>query len=751
MVDTTTWLLFLVPASVAGMPLTYILFRNLPSGGVFLAKPLGILLATYLGWILLFTGQFNNGRIYHLAVMFGCAAVAVVLMILAPAFRRERIARWRVFLLAEAVFAIAFVLFALYRSRNPEIWGTEKPMDMALMTGIIRSPTYPPLDPWLSGFGINYYYFGYAIAAGLTWLSGVDSPVGFNLALGTFLASAFVAVYSLGFDLIRLINSSARWAVSHGGGFLAAVMVMVAGNLYPIHYLINADLRGLSFWKGMGWDATRVVQLKAGDHLLDYTINEFPAFSFILGDLHPHVMALPFTVIAMSVAIAWLVHWSTGVRAMGHEFAIATVTGWLLGALYVINSWDFPSFLVLVTIGGAAGVAVLGQDRSGRRILRLLLSLALATAVAAAAYFPFHFNFEPFASGVRIVEIRSSIAQFLTIFGLWILVAIVFLAFRLKSKRRVEILVFAAGLAMVVVAWFVGNRTAVVVLGGVGAAAAAGSLLRSKHNVGLSAVSVLYFGAFGLAAIPELIFIKDFFGPPYDRMNTVFKLYYQVWPMIGIASIAAAYWIYTEIVRRSVSARIVLAGALAPTAAALVAVTMIYPVIAGRAKAADFDHVTLDGLAYADVAYGADIPVIDWLRENAPPDAVILEAAGKPYTKYGRVSAWTGIPTLVGWIQHENLWRNTDPEIAERVDAIDAIYSEAPAEAALKLLHKYGVTHVFVGSMEREKYGFNVLRRFSFLTLAFESTGGAQIYLVPRQVNPGAVEWEVERRVQTAR
>ena len=727
LLDAVIWTALLVPASLAGLPLASLAFGSLPSRGAFLAKPIGVLLVAYVGWLLLFVGPFTNDRGFHLAVLFGMAAISIAARYMIPRLRRMKYPTWRRIAATELIFAVVFLTYAVYRSRNPEIWGTEKPMDFALLNGIILSPNFPPNDPWFSGHGINYYYFGYALASALTWVSGVKSAVGFNLALGTYLALAFAGAWSLGYDLAGLIRPLAGRLAKYGVGAVTAALVMLGGNLYVLHVI--GDEKALSFWKGLGWDATRVIQSSVDGELVDYTINEFPVFSFILGDLHPHVMALPFTLLATSLAVSWFVNWSRLSRFTPGDLAVAVITGWVLGSLYVINSWDFPSFFVLILIAAAVGLLWFNPHRGLRTITLLIASLAVATLAAVAAFLPFHLQFEPFASGIGVVHIRSSITQFLTIFGLWALAAIVYFAYRLRAGR-IRLALFACGLLTVGVVWLLFDRMAVFALCAVLVIAALATATRSRAGLGLGAVSVLFFGGFGLAAIPELVFVKDFFGPPNTRMNTVFKLYYQVWPVIGVASGGAIYWIATETARLPKVRRILLTAGLASIFACLVATSMAYTTIAGKMKTDFFDHVTLDGLAYAPDVFASDVDAVEWLRKNAGPHETVLEASGKPYTTYGRVSAWTGIPTLVGWVQHEQLWRNTDPLVAERVDAIDRIYSSAPIEEALDLLHTHQVDYVFVGSLEREKYGYPVVSRFSTLPIAFQAPG-AIIYKVP--------------------
>ena len=588
--------MLLVPASLAGLPLAALAFGCLPSRGAFLAKPIGVLLVAYVGWLLLFTGAFTNDRAFHLAVLFGMAAISIAARYAIPRLRRMKYPTWRRIAATELIFAVVFLAYAVYRSRNPEIWGTEKPMDFALLNGIILSPNFPPSDPWFAGHGINYYYFGYAIASALTWASGVKSAVGFNLALGTYLALAFAGAWSLGYDLAGLIRPLAGRLAKYSVGAVTAVLVMLGGNLYVFH--IIGDPQALKFWKGLGWDATRVIQSSVDGELVDYTINEFPVFSFILGDLHPHVMALPFTLLATSLAVSWFVNWARLSRLNLGDLAVAVITGWVLGSLYVINSWDFPSFFVLTLIAAAVGLLWFNPHRGLGTIIALIASVAVAALVAVVAFLPFHVQFEPFASGIGVVPIRSDITQFLTILGLWVLVAIVYFTYRLRTGR-IQLALFACGLLIVGVVWLLSDRMAVFALCSVFVIAALATATRSRDGLGLGAVSVLLFGGFGLAAIPELVFVKDFFGPPNTRMNTVFKLYYQVWPIVGVASGAAVYWIATETARLLKVRRILLTTGLASIFACLVATSMAYTAIAGKIKTDFFDHVTLDGLAFA--------------------------------------------------------------------------------------------------------------------------------------------------------
>ena len=114
----------------------------------------------------------------------------------------------------------------------------------------------------------------------------------------------------------------------------------------------------------------------------------------------------------------------------------------------------------------------------------------------------------------------------------------------------------------------------------------------------------------------------------------------------------------------------------------------------------------LDGIAYLAEIDPAELAAIRWLQANAQPGDVVLEAAGCSYRPNGdiplsRVSAYTGIPTVVGWGHtHETQWRAGQPdqmaEIGQREQDVARLFAEPRGD----LLDRYGVTLLFVGRYE---------------------------------------------------
>ena len=137
--------------------------------------------------------------------------------------RRE----WRLLLSLEAVFLAVFVAWALMRAGMPGILHTEQPMDFAFLNASMIAPTFPPEDPWLSGHGISYYYFGFLTMGLPGVLAGIPSGFVYNLALALLPAMAAMGVVSLVTSVA--VRMGAALYSAFGVGLLGALMLGLPG------------------------------------------------------------------------------------------------------------------------------------------------------------------------------------------------------------------------------------------------------------------------------------------------------------------------------------------------------------------------------------------------------------------------------------------------------------------------------------------------------------------------------------------
>jgi YYY domain-containing protein len=243
---------------------------------------------------------------------------------------------------------------------------------------------------------------------------------------------------------------------------------------------------------------------------------------------------------------------------------------------------------------------------------------------------------------------------------------------------------------------------------------------RKKQRGDIFVLLLLFTGIF-LTLGCELFYIGDVFG---NRMNTVFKLYYQAWVMLAIASAYSLYYFAQRL--RMVG----LFGRLAKYAwwvllVIFVACSSVYPIAATWSKTGAFaGEPTLDGLAYVKRINPDEYKAIQWLNENIQGSPTIVEATGDEYSEYSRVAAWTGLPTLLGWAGHEIQWRGSDRDFRGRAEDIDLIYLSEDWTQVSYLLKKYDVTYIYVGHLEKAQYGQEVGQQLAeFTDVVFENEG----------------------------
>jgi len=203
-------------------------------------------------------------------------------------------------------------------------------------------------------------------------------------------------------------------------------------------------------------------------------------------------------------------------------------------------------------------------------------------------------------------------------------------------------------------------------------------------------------------------------------MNTIFKFYFQAWVLMAVAGAFAVYWLG----RRRGALSLVFRAAFW----LLFALGMVYPLLGNASRAGNFQpEPTLDGTAYLAQSQPDDYAAIAWLNDNVSGGPVILEQPGGSYASYvyeGRVSALTGLPTLLGWPGHESQWRGSYEVQAERAPVIETIYKTLDPAAARAILEEYGVTYVYVGPLERSAYDPRALNKFDrFMDVVYENEG----------------------------
>ncbi len=772
------WLVVVEGISLLALPLTFLIFKPLPDRGYLFSKALGLLIVSLIVWLL--------ASVQWMAFSRGSINLALVLLALASAVaiarrRRELAAfvreRWSLLLIGEIVFLVAFFAFLLIRMANPDLWhpfrGGEKPMDMAYLNAVLRSSYMPPFDPWFGGGYINYYYWGQFIVATLIRATGIEPSIAFNLAVPLLfaltVAGAFALVYNLAESTRRAsiqpkgrwLNQGLRWSpvlAGLGGALFVTVLGNLDGALQVGQGVWRAMFQNAPFGEFDFWRSSRMMAPDPPGH----EITEFPFFTFLFADLHAHMMVIPFTLLSLGLSLSLVLgaarravtsaHWGKG------EIARVVVLGVVIGALRLINTWDFPTYLII----GVASVFLaefLAQGGLGTAMLvRAGLKSVLVFAAGYLVFLPFHLTYETFVGSIESTTNTTMLWQFLAISGLFIFIIGSFfvsesrdlLARALRGLWRgsawtvqavsrddddasdegspIRMNVWGV-LALVAGALLIGVIMTAIFSGVVGSTIPFVALL-----LALVLIVALRWLSSARADSPPLAFVAlivsvslalaigvDIFRVEgdIDRMNTIFKFYLQIWVMLALAS---AYLLWRLGQGKRVPLRKLALGkkAWVGALAVLVVSASVYPALGTKDRLRDrfYDQIlplTLDGTAYAenviysdqkgDIDLGVDFEGIRWLQDNVEGSPIVLEGLTPTYRWGSRVSIYTGLPSVVGWQWHQQQQRGDYAwAVDRRIEDVNKIYSTTDSTTAMRLIRKYNVKYVYVGQLERLYY-----------------------------------------------
>ncbi len=495
----------------------------------------------------------------------------------------------------------------------------------------------------------------------------------------------------------------------------------------------NFDPSPLAFW---------VPEKVLGAPDVSWHITEFPFFTFLFADLHAHLMVIPFTLLVLGLGLNLVVGFQKGSWSWA---AIAGATlGLALGALWVINSWDYPPYLLLVM--GSLALAVFFRKGSFPRRLAWLAALTIGVVgVSVLAFLPFHQAYETFDAGVAASKWRTPIDRYLGIHGLFLFIVATFLVYHTRPVlagyfrgvvRRSESgggslpggsvfsWVYLGGglMAMAYLAvagyWTAAALLLLLFLTGL---AAWGVLTSSAADRPYSVMPLAFLGlALAIGIGVDFVRLNGDIG----RMNTLFKFYLEGWVLFSLASAYMLWWLAGSgwVRWRWGWRRSVWAGVLA----LLLASSLIYTVLGTKERLADrFNEgpLTLDGAAYMAnavhreegqrIELQGDLEAIEWLQDNVRGSPVVLEAHHEQYHWTSRISVYTGLPTVLGWPWHQIQQRTAyDFAVRERSRDIGEIYNTINLPLAEELLRKYAVEYVVVGGLERAHYSPDGLAKF---------------------------------------
>ncbi len=692
------WLMSLI-IGIGFFPLTAFLFSGFKDKGWIFSKILGVAAAGFVSYIIIAVGIGKFTTVFIYAVTLILIAFCWIFFYLKNkktgllnSSGDEFYIDMDLVLLEEFLFLLLFLMWSYFAGFNPAAYGTEKFMDYGFMAAMMRDGSLPAKDIWYSGGTINYYYGGQYFAVFLTKLTGTRINETYNIMRTFVAAAAFVQPFSIVYQVMADRNKGGgkKW-LNITAGIFSGAAVTLAGNMHYVLYGLFGNVFKLSGYEDY-WFPSSTRYIGHNPETLDQCIHEYPSYSFVLGDLHAHVVNIIFVLLFIGIIYSWfrkkeeqyLKVTAIGTAAENSQRTIKEaalkaakdpyiwILGVLLGMFQLNNYWDFVIYMTVVVIGVV--LLAIRHKTAGRAVTALVRIVILAVSSAAAAA-PFNAKFITMIGGINFVNERSALYQLIILWGLpAAAVLMLFIYTIIRHAKNVKI-------------------------------SKENNIQKKNYVAGrdFADMFMLLMGicAIGLVLVPEIIYAVDIYDDGMSRCNTMFKMTYQAYIMFGMSMIYSIFRIGADVKKKCVKA---IAGILI----VLFLLTCGYFPYAVNCWFGDVlnpdGYQGLDATAFLETTYPSDAEAIRWLNENIEGNPVVLEANGDSYSDAQVVSAMTGLPTVLGWYGHEWLWRNDPYDLAMISEDIRTIYTSTDVELVKEKIKQYQVEYIYVGSNEREGY-----------------------------------------------
>ncbi len=535
-----------------------------------------------------------------------------------------------------------FIILTLLRGLSPELATTEKPMDYSFIANFLHQSVLPFKNPWLFGFLLNYYYLGQFFISIITYITALPPWISYNFAINLISVWAFMVLFEFLGMIYLLYQSGLSYNKINKRALIFIIVlgvsvILFGGNFYYLARIIadNINLivgrRILNFAKFFYPDSTRVIP---------YTINEYPAYSILLGDLHGHFIALPFVYTFISIFI-FLTHHNVILTKLNKKriksfslkkfIKLIPIIFLLISvAIFIVasNSWDAIN---LITFAFVFLLLFWYQQHINKNyaattsFFYLVLEYFIIALGGLIGILPFLKYFLPPTDGIGF-KIHLDFKYYLPLFGHYFLLLFIILFIVKQSKMKFIELI--------------------------------------KKTLPLSS---LLLTSILLILGTQFFYIKDVFyktNAPYYRANTVFKVYYTAWSFLGIALVSFFilllfnYRISKRIKRFAIQFYVLLGSLL-----------ISYFIIGSiqRFRILDLSYVKqrfrkvaslqyLDGLSSTNFFDESQIKVVRRLFYDNSGAVIVEPIDYKSYSDTAKFCIYSGQFCFLGWPMHNMQW-----------------------------------------------------------------------------------------------
>ncbi len=727
--------------------------------GLFVSKIIGLIFLSSFIWLLTLLTPIPN-LAYVWRISYVIFVFIAILKLLNTAFRKEVInfiiSKKMQILFFEFIFLSVFFFFVLLRMYDNNAIGTEKPMDSMILNSVFNSYYTPPNDIWMSSNKVSYYYFGYWIFAGFYSIIFSDTNNLYNLSFALIPALSSTAALSFIFNFLHSSkNYQLKFTKQMILTIITPIFLVFSSNLYGFvlffEYIRIVPLSFLSWVHGekyvpiknfeylipqdfwWWWKSSRIINSFKNNESLDFTINEFPYFSFLLGDFHPHIISIPFFITTLLFFTSYFVgskyiYLSDRRPKISYLFTLLLIL--FIGSTGFINMWNL-SFFVLFTFILIYFHFYINKFQLNAFISsKFVFEIILIWLIGILAFSNFYFITSDSNLSYPFISLNDITTRPIHMIYVWIVPFCIILPslyfmfnkyINIKSnptllKTKSNLLLFFL---------FVITSTIWTVVNILISEQSFAQLLLSLmffyvfflpvffliYNLIIKTINkndslklsyyLLLFTAFILLYLSELFYVKDIFN---NRMNTIFKFHYQVWIVFSITSGITLKFLlqhnYKKITKIIFSFTIIILLTSNIYFVTTSYLTKIKESSNANPNISSTNHLENDTNKYKLIRY---------LKDNSNHNDVLIETKGQSYTNDSQISSESRIPTILGWVGHQLQWRSNHDEIFDREMDIDTFYMSNDSKEIINIINKYSITMIIIGPNEIQKYNINSL------------------------------------------